>query len=267
MKKHFRRILSVVLTLALILCISQTAAFATTGLPDTRSATTYEKDFPLNLTPIVDPDSVRYIPVTGEDQASTILPTGTNMIAQIDGLLTRDMELDQEMLSVGLAISLKEEFREYESFESSISTDDGLVLDATYNSSDTAFLPKLENVVYQIYINISDSNGVDEYFGNFYYNVDRSNSVFISLDYQKIHTSANETNLVISAGEYENNNSFSTANRMRWGNTMIGALEDSTDYVCDPLTVSPGNGNNVPFSSSPSASSSLSNATKYFASS
>lgn len=229
MKKHFRRILSVVLTLALILCISQTAAFATTGLPDTRSATTYEKDFPLNLTPIVDPDSVRYIPVTGEDQASTILPTGTNMIAQIDGLLTRDMELDQEMLSVGLAISLKEEFSEYESFELSVSTDEGLILHETYSFSETTIIPKISSRLHQFYVCLSNSEQILEFFGNFSYDVNESNEVFLSMDYETTRTSLTSVQAIPQYNETESNNSFTTANQFYWGRTINGTLSSSSD--------------------------------------
>lgn len=222
---------------ALILSIAMTFGIAYASVPSlpTITSTMDQPDFPLDLSPIVDGSTIRFLLPTSIEDTSNELPPiasstellpSSNIFDQLDSL-----DVDTDTLEVGLQIKLKDEFTSSYPCTVLIYNEYGQDFSYTITNNEVVEIDRLiYDLPYQIFVTIEDDNKFIEYIGQFFYGVDVGNVVFISLDFRKIETFKNQTNTNTTAiQESESNNTLATADTGSWGLTINGTISSSSD--------------------------------------
>ena len=235
MKKTTKQVFLVLIGVVLIFCMSLGVVFGASQSLTTWSATDYDEDFPLNLTPVVDESSVQFI--------RQLEPITLNNITDLPSSEEPESSLNTALLCVNLQGSAKNEKSELnQGYHLTIQKNAQTLLDGNYAKEDSFSLADLiRGEIYDIYIKIENQGAATEYIGNFYFDLDVDDIVFISLDYEKVDTPAIQMFSVTATNESESNGTTATADAFNWGKTVKGTVSSNSDIdyfkVTNPSSV------------------------------
>ena len=204
-------------------------------MPPVYSSTQQDADFPVVLTPKVDPDSVFYLPA--QYTPETLPEPSENAGYDPDLLLLKP--LDTARLSAGLEVSLKPEADAGLSYHITLSKGGKILLDTDLQQGETFTVPQLVyNGVYDLTVTQESAFKVVKHIGSLWYGVDVDNTVFAEVDCQAVTLPGRvQSRNVTTTNETENNNTMATADSLTLGATMKGILNGATDTDYFVLTI------------------------------
>lgn len=225
-KKLFASLLAIVLVVSSFLMV----VYGSVEMPNTSSSTDTDEDFPLDIQPVIAPDSVRYLPVEQPLNSSySFDPLQPDEgVGEIERPATY---LDREMLSVGLSAALKSDY-DYDSFELSLKEENTEIAGGTYPANQPVTVDEIELAkVYDITVKLTSSSSIEIYIGKLFCEIDIDNTVFVNVQYShmtlpgEVQTRANVT----TKNEIESNNTLSTATHVAAGQTVKGTISSFSD--------------------------------------
>lgn len=229
-----------IISIGLICALLTGMVSANETILPTRTQTDYDVSYPLNITPVVNPNSVCFLPL---ESPESLLPAldfngslrgiGTLSNSDLpDGEAGGDeilINVNTDVLQIYAEISLKSSFSE-SNFHLNIHRDNEILYDGTFDNTDKFIVRDLQfDELYNITCSYETNDSYIEYVGYFFYGINVGNQVFIALEYDKSETPKVSPNYFMSQNEYESNNSMSTANLFRGPKPIQGSISDSTD--------------------------------------
>lgn len=184
-----------------------------TVIPESFIRTNDDADFPLHLDFDIDKNSVEYIKLD-------------------EPIYGNEFALNPDKLSFNLLVSLKEEYKNFDSFELTVARrdDNEIVFETLTNKDDTTAISNL--VIeddYSLDLKLIASEAVSGYVGVLTVIIEIDNCMVTDVFYQNSFNEGMTTTYTTPLTETEPNNNTSNANPMRNGVSMKGRISDTSD--------------------------------------
>lgn len=215
--------------------------FGSCGTPSIYCESEDHEDFPVNLTPVVDVSTVRYIPQLPIEGQEPRLQLNLAAARESDEPVEEPAQiLDTTLLRAGLRVTLKEDAG-VSSCGVRIVKGEATLLDGDVQADGALSIAELAvGETYSITVTADHGPMIEEFIGAFTCGVDDSNTVYVSLSYGSLQrpgaSGIMPRNLTIGS-ESESNNTFDTADSIALSRTITGNLSSSGDVDYFKVTV------------------------------
>ena len=240
MKQKKWMLLPCLLLSALLLLGS--APLAAPEMPPTYTNTDIDDAFPLRMAPVVEPDSVFYLPAPQQEApAPSDDPDGGFGFGNAP-----DKRLDTTRLSSDLQVSVKQTAPVGAAYHITLSRDGVTVLDQDIGRDETLTVPDLAfNGVYDMTVTQTMPSLVVKYIGSVILSVDIDNMVFVNIKYQSLQMPGQlQMRNPTTASESESNDTMGSADMCNLGVTIKGTMRNAYDVDYFTYTIPSNSTNN-----------------------